>query len=90
MKWTETTQVIQHLCDMSKRLSDALLVGSFHISVRLRGGRELAGRFTARHGDNNGGRGGQWQYGETVTIQTADGRREEVDILDIVAVSAVR
>jgi hypothetical protein len=90
MKWAETTQDIQHLCDMSKRLSDALLLGSFNISVRLRGGRELTGRFSARHGENNGGRGGQWHYGETVTIQTADDRREEIDILDIVAVSAVR
>jgi hypothetical protein len=90
MKWTETNQDLQHLCDTSKRLWDALLAGSFQISVRLRDGRELTGRFSGSHAANNGGRDGVWQYCETVTLQTDEGRREEVDLLDIVAVSPAR
>lgn len=87
-KWTETDDDVQRLCETSKTLWDTLRQ-SFLVSVHLHDGREFRGRFSGSHAANNGGRGGQWQYSETITIQVDSGDRHEIDLLDVRSVTPI-
>lgn len=89
-KLTETDDELRHLCETGKAVSDALMQ-SFNISVRLlEGDREIRGRLCGRHGANNGGHGGQWQYSETITIQVDSGDRFKIDLLDVRSVTSIQ
>lgn len=88
-KWTDTNEEIRHLCETSRTLWDTLMQ-SFYISIHLLDGRDIRGRFSGTHAENNGGRGGQWQYCETITIQIDSGERIEIDLLDVRSVTAIR
>lgn len=83
MKWTETDADAQRLGEMSKQLWDAFLTGRTWITIELRSGRWVRGRFSGTHAENNAGRGGRWQYAAAITLQDNQGAKEEVDILDI-------
>ena len=83
MKWTQTDGDIRHLCETSERLWKTLLEASFQICIQLNNDTELRGRFSGTHAANNGGQGGHWQYCETITLELEDGRRVEIDLLDV-------
>lgn len=88
MSWTESDEEMHRFCGAQKTLWE-VLTRSFYVTVRLRDGREIRGRFSGSQITNNGTIGGRMKFSGIVTIQADTGGRLGIDILEIVAIEPV-
>ena len=88
MRWTETQADEVHFRELHQQVWDKCFNSRVSLTVELRSGQRVRGRFGGSHMAKDKDKNGIWRYSESITVLGNDSSRQEVDLLEIVKLMA--